>query len=65
LRPRHGFGGASLGIGAILVATLAGYVVGARLVAAGYVELYQAFVGGSLLHVAFHQGRHDHRHEDD
>ena len=63
LRPR-GFGRASIGIGAILVATVAGYVVGTHLFAddPGGVELYQAFVGGSLLHVVFHHGRHDHPH---
>ena len=67
LRPRHGFKGASLGIGAILAATVAGYAVGARFFADGRsgAELYQAFVGGSLLHVVFHQVRHDHRHEHD
>ena len=67
LRPRHGFRGASIGIGAILAATVAGYAVGARFlpdVDAG-VDLYQVFVGGSLLHVVFHQVRHDHRHEHD
>ena len=26
------------------------------------VDLYQAFVGGALLHVMFHQSRRDHRH---
>lgn len=67
LRPRHGFGGALLGIGVILVATVAGYAVGARVFedGRGGVELYQAFVGGSLLHVVFHQVRHDHSHEHD
>lgn len=65
LRPRHGFGGASLGIATILVATAAGYGVGAQLFAHGGAELYQAFVGGSLLHVVFHKGRHDHRHKHD
>jgi hypothetical protein len=28
------------------------------------VELYQAFVSGSLVHVVFHQGRRDHSHDD-
>ena len=27
-------------------------------------ELYQAFVSGSLVHVVFHQGRHDHTHDE-
>ncbi len=67
LRPRHGFLGGAIGIGAIGAATLAGYGVGAELLgdSGRGVELYQAFVGGSLLHVVFHQSRHDHRHEHD
>ena len=67
LRPRHGFRGASLGIGAILAATVAGYAVGAWFFTDGHdgAGLYQALVGGSLLHVVFHQGRHDHRHKHD
>ena len=28
-------------------------------------EIYQAFVSGSLVHVVFHQGRHDHDHSHD
>ncbi len=64
VRPRHGFWNAALGIAVVLAATLAGYAVGARVFEDGYegVELYQAFVGGSLLHTVFHQGRHTHRH---
>ena len=66
LRPRHGFRVAAIGIGTILVATVAGYAIGARVFADGDgFELYQAFVGGSLLHAVFHQGRHDHRHDHD
>ncbi len=67
LRPRHGFRGASLGIAAILVATVAGYAAGARFFGDGHsgAGLYQAFVGGSLLHVVFHQSRRDHSHEHD
>ncbi len=66
LRPRHGFGRASLGIAVILVATVAGYAAGTQFFGhGGGVELYQAFVGGSLLHVVFHQGRHDHQHKQD
>ncbi len=64
LEPRHGFVGGALGVGAIAVAMVIGYTVGmALIVDSGGVELYQAFVGGSLLHVVFHQSRHDHRHE--
>jgi len=64
LRPRRGFGGASIGIAAILAATVAGYAAGARFFGDGHggVGLYQAFVGGSLLHVVFHQSRRDHSH---
>lgn len=65
IRPRHGMLAASAGVGSIIIATLAGYAVGAEVAAdapgAG-VELYQAFVSGSLVHVVFHQGRHDHQH---
>lgn len=64
LHPRRGFWGASIGIAAILAATVAGYAAGARFFGDGHggVGLYQAFVGGSLLHVVFHQSRHDHSH---
>lgn len=64
LEPRYGFGGGALCIGAIAVATMIGYAAGsAVLVSYGSgVELYQAFVGGALLHVVFHQSRHDHHH---
>ncbi len=64
VRPRHGFWIASLGIGTVMAATVVGFGIGARLLDEGYagVELYQAFVGGSLLHTVFHQGRHTHRH---
>ena len=64
LRPRHGFRVAAIGIGVILAATVAGYAIGARVFADGdSLELYQAFVGGTLLHAVFHQGRHDHSHD--
>ncbi len=65
LEPRYGFGGGALGIGAVAAATVVGYAAGSALIAAhgGGMELYQALVGGSLLHVVFHQSRHDHRHE--
>ena len=62
LRPRHGFTAGALGIAGIGVATLAGYAAGAELLHGSGVELYQAFVGGSLLHVVFHQSRRDHSH---
>jgi len=64
LRPRHGFRGAAIGIGTIHVATVAGYAIGARVFADGAgVDLYQAFVGGMLLHAVYHQGRRDHSHD--
>ena len=65
LEPRYGFVGGALGVGAVAVATLIGHAAGSAVVAdhGSGVELYQAFVGGSLLHVVFHQSRHDHRHE--
>ena len=64
LRPRHGFRGAAIGIGSILAATVVGFAIGGRVFADGDgLGLYQAFVGGSLLHAVFHQGRHDHSHD--
>ena len=67
IRPRHGMMAASIGIGVVVVATLAGALGGGvvSLAEDGMgLELYQAFVAGSLLHVVFHQGRSDHRHHD-
>jgi hypothetical protein len=66
VRPRYGLGAAMLGIGAIVVVTLAGFVLGTEVVEAAHGaggDLYQAFVSGSLVHVVFHQGRHDHMHD--
>ena len=65
LAPRHGFVGGALGVGTICVATVIGYAAGSAAIAehGNGMGLYQAFVGGSLLHVVFHQSRHDHRHE--
>lgn len=66
IRPRFGSLAASAGVGSIVLATLAGVVLGAELFgdATAGVELYHAFVSGSLVHVVFHQGRHDHTHDD-
>jgi hypothetical protein len=67
IRPRHGIGLASLGIATTVLATLAGFGVGGEILGDAHgpmVELYQAFVSGSLVHVVFHQGRHDHSHDD-
>ena len=68
--PRFGSTWAATGVGSIVLATLAGYGLGAELLSgvhSGAAELYQAFVSGSLVHVVYHQGRHDHDHghEDD
>lgn len=65
LRPRHGRVAVGLGAAAVSLATVAGYMAGPQLLGARegpWVPLYQAFVAGSLLHVVFHQGRHDHDH---
>jgi hypothetical protein len=65
LHPRHGAAAAAAGVGLLLAATVAGVVLGLELLAgvgSAGVGLYQAFVAGSLVHVVFHQGRHDHTH---
>ncbi|MEM7416024.1 MAG: hypothetical protein AAF389_11040 [Gemmatimonadota bacterium] len=80
IRPRFGWGLASLAVGALIAVTLAGYGLGGELIPTdaahthghthdhgdadgrGWAELYEAFVSGSLMHVVFHQGRHDHDH---
>lgn len=67
IRPRFGQGAASAGVASIVLATIAGYGLGSELLAdahSGAAELYQGFVSGSLVHVVFHQGRHDHTHGD-
>jgi len=66
IRPRHGIPLASLGVGSLVLATLAGAALGHELTGPGHGEgfdHYAAFVAGTLLHVVFHQGRHDHRHD--
>ena len=66
--PRFGSGWAAMGVGSIVLATVAGYVLGAEVLGgmhSGGAELYQAFVSGSLVHVVYHQGRHDHDHAHD
>lgn len=65
LRPRHGVGIAVIGVGGLMAATLLGFVAGSELldpVHGAGTEIYQAFVSGTLIHVVFHQGRHDHDH---
>jgi zinc transporter ZupT len=68
LRPRHGALAASIGIGLLMGSTLVGWVVGTEVLGGVHgvgMEVYQAFVSGTLVHVVFHQGRHDHTHDDD
>jgi hypothetical protein len=63
--PRFGSLAASAGVGLIVVGTMAGYGLGIEFLADVHgpgLELYQAFVSGSLVHVVFHQGRDDHQH---
>ncbi len=65
LRPRYGIAAATAGIALLLVSTVAGLGLGLELLAGvggAAVALYQALVAGSLVHVVFHQGRHDHSH---
>lgn len=65
LRPRYGMTAAVAGVALLLGATGAGFTLGLELlgdVDTAGVALYQAFVAGSLVHVVFHQGRHDHTH---
>ena len=65
VRPRHGIAKAAAAVGSVVVATLVGAFVGIELTGeahgAGF-ELFEGFVAGTLLHVVFHQGRHDHDH---
>lgn len=66
LRPRYGPWLAGCGVGGVVFATAIGYALGTDVLASVHgegAELYQAFVSGSLVHVVFHQGRGDHRHE--
>ncbi len=63
--PRFGTKKASAGVGSIVIATLVGYGLGTEFLTGLQGEgaaIYQAFVSGSLVHVVFHQGRHDHDH---
>ena len=66
--PRFGTKKAAAGIGLLVLATLAGYSLGSEFLSGlegDSAALYQAFVSGSLIHVVFHQGRHDHDHSKD
>jgi hypothetical protein len=63
--PRYGSFVGLIGVGAVVLVTLAGYALGTEVLSAVHGaggDLYQAFVSGSLVHVVFHQGRHDHTH---
>ena len=67
VRPRHGIPMASAAVGALVLATLVGGLVGLELSGPIHGEglhYFEAFVAGTLLHVVFHQGRHDHDHDD-
>jgi hypothetical protein len=65
IRPRFGQKAAALGVASLVFATLGGFGLGSELLGDGHgsgAELYQMFVSGSLVHVVYHQGRHDHDH---
>lgn len=66
VRPRHGIPLAMVAVGSLVAATGAGAFVGTGWTgqAPGF-EFFEAFVAGTLLHVVFHQGRHDHTHDHD
>ncbi len=65
IRPRYGTGKAVAALTLIAVGTLTGYLAADAFEGHLGLEggLFQAFVGGSLLHVLLHQVRRDHRHE--
>lgn len=65
IRPRFGLGAAALGVSSVILATLGGFGLGTELLGSAHgpgADLYQMFVSGSLVHVVYHQGRHDHDH---
>ncbi|MDZ7781006.1 MAG: hypothetical protein U5R14_13885 [Gemmatimonadota bacterium] len=68
VRPRHGTALAAAAVGSLVLATLVGAFVGGELSGHSHgsgFEYLEAFVAGTLLHVVFHQGRHDHTHGHD
>jgi hypothetical protein len=68
LRPRYGPALASAGVGSIVLGTLLGYALGAEVLGGLHgegAEAFQALVSGTLVHVIFHQGMHDHAHDHD
>ncbi|MDX1493112.1 MAG: hypothetical protein R3253_03490 [Longimicrobiales bacterium] len=65
VRPRFGQGAAALGVASLVFATAAGWGLGSEILTEAHAsgaELFQIFVSGSLVHVVYHQGRHDHDH---
>jgi hypothetical protein len=67
LRPRYGAAFASAGVGSIVVGTVLGYALGTEVLGGLHgegAEAFQALVSGTLVHVVFHQGRHDHAHHE-
>lgn len=67
VRPRFGQGAAALGVASLVLATVAGWGLGSEILTEAHAsgaELFQIFVSGSLVHVVYHQGRHDHDHSD-
>jgi hypothetical protein len=54
------------GVAAVVLVTVLGFALGTELIGGdtggGAVEIYEALVAGSLLHVILHQGRHAHTH---
>ena len=65
IAPRHGELASLAAVVSIPIATAVGYTAGIEFVGEWHgqgAELYQVFVSGSLMHVVFHQGRHDHQH---
>jgi len=67
VRPRFGPVAAGFGVASLVFATLAGWGLGSEILGEAHdrAELFQIFVSGSLVHVVYHQGRHDHDHSGD
>jgi hypothetical protein len=64
--PRWGGWAGGAAVGALVALTVIGFAAAGGFVTSlggAGIELYQAFVAGSLLHVVFHQGRQDHAHD--
>ena len=62
VRPKYGLSAAVMAIAALVITTVAGYAGSTGLLSSSggdAIALYQAFVGGSLIHVVFHQGHPD------